>query len=112
MTPLSDEDRAICQAVQEATGVEDEQLRVRPTYLGRYNLGPKHLGDGAAMMRDAWRSGESITSRDGREYIVAPTGQLVRVRPVRPWNSKRERRMVLTARRVQRAFRELEEAIA
>jgi hypothetical protein len=37
------------------------------------------------------------------EYAVMSTGQLVRHRPLKPWNSKVERRQVIKQRRMERS---------
>lgn len=56
---------------------------VVPTYLGRYTqeLVEGKIAPVRAMVRDGWKTGETVHSRDGKsKYVVAPAGNLVLLR--------------------------------
>lgn len=60
-----------------------EELRaLRPTrsYIGRYTflVDPIDGKSRNTIVRDSWKIGEVFESRDGRQYMVAPSGALLR----------------------------------
>jgi len=59
---------------------ELRSLRPTRSYIGRYRFltDPINGKSRNQIVRDSWKVGEVFESRDGRQYMVAPSGALLR----------------------------------